>query len=264
MGNDAVQSALSQGRPYFGPEMAARQGAPRRHSYMQAAVRLLAEEGVRRPTLLEVGSWAGGSAVTLGLALKKYTDGGRLICVDPWRPYFDLSRNQEEVYQRMDRAAREGSILNLFLHNIRACGLEDIVIPMRGQSREILPLLKQEAFHLVFIDGSHSYEDVRIDLEGARRLVRDRGILCGDDLEVQLRDCPLDYTRAMAAEDRDYVPHPSSGAGYHPGVSLALWEAFGEVSVWEGFWGMRRSGDAWARFELPPPEPGAPGHFDCQ
>jgi len=261
MGLQEVRSALESGRPYFGPEFAARQGAPRRHAYMQAVVRMLADEGIRSPVILEVGSWAGGSAVTWGRALARYCQGGLVFCVDHWQPYWDLTKNTEDVYRKMDQAARDGAIFRLFEHNVRAFGLERMVVPIRGHSKEILPMLPSGWFDLTFIDGSHAYRDVRGDLAECRRLVREGGILSGDDLELQMRDCDLAYTRRMAEEGRDWVAHPGGGTHYHPGVTLAVGEALGDVACWEGFWAVRRRGEAWTRFDLPAPEPGWPDHL---
>lgn len=256
-----VAPAVAAGKLYFGHAMAARQGAPRRHAYMQAAVKLLAQEGVEHPKIVEIGSWAGGSAITWGRAIQKYASGGWILCVDHWQPYFDLSRNSEDVYRLMDAAARSGDILELFRHNITVAGLEKMVLPIRGLAKDVLPLLPQDWFDLAFIDGSHAYKDVVRDIQQSCRLVRQGGIVCGDDLELELGACPPEYTKRMSDEDRDYVPHPNSGVSYHPGVTLAVAEIFGEVSCWEGFWAMRRGGEAWMKFSLPEPEAGCPDHL---
>lgn len=256
-----LTAVLASGVPYFGHEMAARQGAPRRHAYMQAAVKLLAAEGVRSPLILEIGSWAGGSAVTWGRALQRYCAGGSVVCIDAWQPYFDLGKNSEDVYRAMDEAARNGGILKLFMHNVRVSGLGRTVIPLRGRAREVLGLLPDGWFDLAFIDGSHAYADVLTDIRESMRVVAEGGIVCGDDLELQLSQCPEDYARRTALEDRDTVPHPENGNWFHPGVTLAVAEVFGEVSCWQGFWGVRKKGSGGASFTLPEPEPGVPNHL---
>ncbi len=261
MSREDLDRALAAGHPYFGAELAARQGAPRRHAYMRATVRHLVENGMRSPLILEVGSWAGGSAVTWGRALERWADGGTVVCVDHWSAYWDLSRNADALYQRMDRAAREEEILPLFLHNIRACGLERRVIPVRGCSRGVLAALPDGWFDLAYIDGSHLHDDVRGDIADARRLVRDGGILCGDDLELQLSETDIALVERLADERRDFVLYPGRATHFHPGVTLAVGRAFGDVACWDGFWGMKRRGDDWAAFELSTVDPGWPEHL---
>lgn len=261
MSEPEVDSAMSQGKLYLGHGMAARQGAPRRHSYMQAAVKLLTDEGIVSPLMLEIGSWAGGSAVTLGKAMNRYGNGGTLVCIDAWRPYFDLTVNFEEVYRKMDTAARDGTIFGLFKHNIRAAGLASQVIPLRGLSADVLPQFPESWFDLAFVDGSHNYEDVLSDIRGCARVLKEDAILCGDDLELQLDECPVEYTREMAKAKRDYAAHPRTGTSYHPGVTLAVAELLGRVPCWEGFWAVRKRSGGWVSCELPAADAGWPDHF---
>ncbi len=258
---EAVQDVIKTGKPYFGIRFSACQGARRRHAYMQALVKLLASEGIKEPSLLEVGSWAGGSAVTWGKALQKYCSGGKVLCADHWKPYFDLSKNTQPVYRKMDSAARGEAIFDLFLHNVRTSGIGDRVLILRGDSKVTLPLLKPGTFDLAFIDASHAYSDVLPDIKTCGSLVRDGGIICGDDLELQLDECPLDYTRKLA-DEQDYVPHPTAGKSYHPGVTLAVDEVMGRVSCWEGLWAMRKEGAIWKQFKLKTPPPGDPPHLN--
>lgn len=257
---EAVQDIIKSGKPYFGGRFSACQGARRRHTYMQELVKLLASEGVKAPLLLEVGSWAGGSAVTWGKALEMYCEGGKVLCADHWKPYFDLAKNTQQVYHKMDSAAQGNAILDLFLHNVLTSGVEDRVLVLRGDSKVTLPLLKPGTFDLAFIDASHVYDDVLPDIKTCAELVREGGIICGDDLELQLDECPLEHTKQFAHE-HDYIPHPTTKVGYHPGVTLAVAEVFGKVSCWEGLWAMRKTKTGWTQFDLPTPPPGHPPHL---
>jgi hypothetical protein len=82
---------------------------------------LLAEQ--EKPTaVLEAGFWAGGSAVTWARAIGP--DAG-LTCVDSWRPYHDASVDDSGYYEMMDRELANGTVFNLFRHNIAACGVAD-------------------------------------------------------------------------------------------------------------------------------------------
>jgi len=236
---------LANSKPYFGPVMASLQGSPRRHGYMQGIVELECSHGDRGYyRILEIGSWAGGSAITWADAIKKFNGGqGSVICVDPWIRY-NLG-GEGGTYDVMDQALKRGEIIHLFLHNIRASGHEDIVRLIRARSDEILPLFRPNQFDLVFVDGEHTYQQVLKDLENAAPLLRDGGILCGDDLELQVSEIDVKYAKEKA--DSDYIREPKTNKWFHPGVTLAVADWFGEVSAWEGFWAMRKRGQGWEK-----------------
>ncbi len=260
MSREELDRAFAEGRPYFGAELAARQGSPRHHAYMRAAVRVLADQGARAPLILEVGSWAGASAITWARAIERWCRGGSVICVDHWSPYLNLSANPSDLYQRMDKAAREEAILPLFLHNVRACGLSHAIVPVRGCSRGVMRALPDAWFDLVYLDASRSVDHVVGDIEEGRRLLRDGGILCGSDLELQLSDGDQCLIERLTREGIDWAEHPGHG-GFHPGVTLAVGQAIGRVPCWEGFWAVQRRGDAWNALDLPPVDPGWPEHL---
>jgi predicted O-methyltransferase YrrM len=239
---------ISTGKPYFGRLLAATQGRPSRHPYMRETVRLLAQ-GRRPLRILEVGSWAGGSAITFGLALKEFAgDGSKLVCVDPWIPYA-FTKGNENWQMLMTQALKTGTIFQLFHHNLQAGGVADVTISIRGRSTDVLPLLKPESFDLIFIDGDHRYDFVKDDLAMSRNLVAVGGVISGDDLEKQLHD--VDRDNCHAVRDEGYVVDPRTSVQFHPGVTLAVGEAFGPVTEREGFWATRRrSAESFEPFPL--------------
>jgi hypothetical protein len=58
---------------------------------------------------------------------------------------------------------------------------------------------------------------------------------------------PREEARLCAQQDfiRDEY-----GDKYHPGVTCAVWDIFGEVSCWGGFWAMRKRGRKWEQISL--------------
>ena len=249
------RTCIANNKPYFGRIMRASQGSPIRHAYMQAQVELECRGRGGKPYhILEIGSWAGGSAITWADAIRRYNGGkGSVVCIDPWQPYFkpEAFSDIEDVnqYNEMADALANDKIYNLFLHNIRSSGNSDIVKPVRGYSRELLPAFEDGFFDLIFVDGAHDYENVKEDLKSVARVVREGGIVCGDDLELQIADMDIEYARSN--KHRDYIQDAVTRVWFHPGVSLAIGEYFGDVSSWEGFWSMRKRGDCW---EKPAPE----------
>lgn len=240
---------LLTGKVYFGVVLSASQGNPYRHAYMSKVVQMQSAQK-KELRLLEIGSWAGGSAIVWAEGIKRFNDGnGMLVCVDPWRCYFDLSKEKRFFYKEMERAMRKEKLLRLFFHNIRCAGVEDLIVPMRGFSGTCLPMLKDCQFDIIFIDGDHIYQSVLKDLKNSDRLLTDGGILCGDDLELQAREVDEDDFKKYM--DRDCVMDTRTKTYFHPGVTLAVRDFFEqEVSSFDGFWAMKKNGNQYEKISL--------------
>jgi len=240
--------------PYLGPVMAATQTWKSRRPYMNKIVELeVSKSKGERYEILEIGSWAGDSAILWAKAIRKFNDGkGSVICVDQWRPYINFSEKvgASHVLSRMEKALARKRIFNLFLHNISTTGLDDIIKPYKGSSDELLPTLRDNRFNLAFVDGSHSYSQVIKDLENCERVLSSGGILCGDDLELQTHE--IDVSEAKHKRDiEDWIVDPKSDKYFHPGVTLAVGEFMGgEVSSFEGFWASRKTKSGWQKVHL--------------
>ena len=207
--------------------------------------------------LLEIGSWSGLSTLTFAWALDYFAHGGSVHCIDPWLPYVDKTVNRAVLFTAMDEVAASGEIYDVFCHNV-SCGPGDVEIThSRGMSQDVLPTMTDGSFDLVYVDGDHVYGAVVSDIESARRLVADGGIVCGDDLEAQAHECH-DSINDLD-ENLEFVTDTDAAISFHPGVTRAVGEAFGPVSCWNGFWAMQKMGDTWAPvslegipFKLPP------------
>ena len=239
---------LARNQPYFGHVLSAMQTDPRRESYMK---QLICKETHNLTdsdfTMLEVGAWAGRSSIIWADVIKKNTT-GFLTCVDVWEP-FESTTEKGAYLPWMQKALGNRKVFNLFLHNIAVLGLEDTIKPYKGSSERVLPTLRDNFFNMVFIDGSHQYSHVTIDIEHGARLTTEGGILCGDDLELQMQD--VDETKCRKCKEEDYIEDPKTGIGYHPGVALAVYEYFKtEVSCYNGFWVMRKTKDGWLSVHL--------------
>jgi len=207
---------------------------------------------LRRPVrLLEIGSWAGCSALSWAEGLGRIVpQRGELTCVDQWKPYFSSDdTNSYRTCATMNQTCQKAEQA---LHTNAAYMSKRWKVKVRifkGASRTVLlRLLREgETFDLVYVDGDHTFPNVLTDLALGAALVSEGGILCGDDLEVQLSPHPELLPLAQANCKRDFIPCPAGD--FHPGVSLAVDAMLGEVSCFEGYWLMRRSGDSWSRVD---------------
>lgn len=211
---------------------------------MLFAIVRTAFKGKKRASLLEIGSWAGASVITMDAALRETTVTDiHLTCVDSWNPSWG-DKETALHYKLMEDAASTGTIRKLFDHNLRICGVKEPRV-IQASSREALPKLNEQSFDLIYVDGSHRMEDAFYDLREAARLVRRGGLICGDDLELRREEVDPSHHQDALACGVDFVRDPKTSFKYHPGVTEAVALVFGKVWQGHGLWCVRRSAEGW-------------------
>ncbi len=239
-------------KPYFGVISLAGQTWEERKEYMRnLVIGEIKKRNCSSFNILEIGSWAGNSAVLWAEAIKSCGISGKVICIDPWEPYFkeDESSAINIAPLIMQRALRKERVFKLFLHNIKTSHHLDIVKPIKGLSDDVLPFLKEKYFNLIFLDGNHSYSGVKRDLVNVECLLDQDGLICGDDLDLQVGEIDLDVARKN--KERNMIFDQKTKREFHPGVSLAVYDFFGsKVSNYNGFWVMRKTENQWEKVEI--------------
>lgn len=243
MSSHLLAAALLTGRPYAGAALRALQGDPERQRCFRPVVDLVAKNHAQPLRILEVGSWAGVSALSWAAAAKDIGRPARLTCVDFWRPYFDSATDGDAVYREMNAAHEDDLIFLLFQHNLRTAGLLEHTDIRRGDAREVLPRLPEHSFDIIYIDAGHRLEDVTFDITEACRLIRPGGIIAGDDLELRANGELGDEHAKLLAEGKDFAYSAAHDIWYHPGVTQAVASRFGDVFAWNGFWAVQMTGD---------------------
>jgi len=111
--------------------------------------------------VLEIGSDCGVSTRHIASLLP---EDGKLYSLDAWIQQY-------------------GNMYTQFLSNIVRAQLTHKIIPTRKDSAEALGLIKSygKQFDLVYVDGDHTTEGVRKDLELYFPLLSSNGVMCGDD-----------------------------------------------------------------------------------
>lgn len=260
MSAQPILKFIAGSKPIFNMDYAIL-SAPVRHVFMIATIwHLTKQKKSENLQVLEIGSWVGASALSWAQGLKIHNDAkGTITCVDAWKPFFDRNTHQNDVYVNMEQALGSETAYNLFSHNISTLPKTITCQHLRGQSDNILPLLRPGTFDVVFIDGDHSYTPVLKDIKNSLALVKDGGIICGDDLNLQLSQVDAENTRKNA--EADFIKDTKTNRNYHPGVTLAVAEIFGEVSSWGGFWAMQKRGNEWHKIALKGMPVHYPDHF---
>lgn len=232
-------------KPYFGDYMASHQLHGERAPHMARFMRKVCSER-ENLLMLEIGSWSGESAVLWAnvakqsLQKKPYPQLS-IVCVDPWASYPCLDENPHLL--AMKKAASNDKIFSLFLHNIRSTNHSDVVIPLRTWSQVAAKLFRTEVFDVVYVDGDHAHTAVMLDLQNYAPLIAEGGYICGDDLELQMSEIDVDFARPRL--NQDVMRDVRTGKPFHPGVTMAVGEFFGEVSAYDGFWAMQKIRGKW-------------------
>ena len=135
---------------------------------------------------IETGSYLGCSGVLAGLSSKH---GSTVYCHDIW------FENIEDITATGTRPP-DGvdDYFFTFYENVLNNNLQNIIIPIRGDSAYTLNIHRDESIDLAFIDGDHTYEGALKDLDTVLPKMKKGGvILChdcrpGSDVSKALRE----------------------------------------------------------------------------
>lgn len=133
----------------------------------------------RYGAVAEVGSWTGGSALTMLGASSRNHKMLYFYFIDPWRygegecaP--ELSQNAREIKQKFGKTIKEIFQKRVFAYKGKYKMIE---LDSEKASKRFLP----ETLDMVFLDGDHSYKGVKKDIECWYPKLKMGGILCGHD-----------------------------------------------------------------------------------
>ena len=106
----------------------------------------------------------------------------KLHLIDPW--HYETSTAYSRTWYGGKIGVSQGhmdamyrAVLSKFRREIAA----GIVVVHRASSADVLPAFPLEYFDWLYIDGNHSYDFVRADLELGMRVLKPGGFLAGDD-----------------------------------------------------------------------------------
>ena len=128
--------------------------------------------------VVELGSWKGKSSVMIagGLLAKQAP---RLFCVDPFGCDED-PEYQRKYYEPLLRQDPR-DVQTVFRKNVRSCGVDAIVSPIKGYSFECCRNWTQP-IDLLFIDANHEYRAVLRDFNNWVPFVKSGGVVALHDV----------------------------------------------------------------------------------
>ena len=135
--------------------------SPMQERWLFKAARSLRDQAI----ILEIGSFKGRSTCCLAYGCRG--TGKHVFAIDTFEG------NEADFFQR--------GFFDEFSRNIEACGLTEYVTPLTGRSDEVAKLWERP-IDLLFIDGSHRYEDVLTDFRNFFDWVIPGGVLALHDV----------------------------------------------------------------------------------
>lgn len=121
--------------------------------------------------VVEIGSFKGKSTAWIATAIKLVSINDKVVAIDP-----HINVGEGEAVPKYE----EPSSYEAFLKNLEKLSLLDYVEPIR-QTSESAVKTWNEKIRLLFIDGSHRYEDVLLDLRLWEPWVVEGGIIIVHD-----------------------------------------------------------------------------------
>jgi predicted O-methyltransferase YrrM len=143
-----------------------------------------ARHGPGRGAIVEIGSAWGRSTICLARGSKS-AGRERVHAIDPHlrNPAVALWRGagvQKGMGRVPEGYVADGSTFPWFLYNLRRFGVDDWVVPIVSTS-EAAKELPVADIRLLFLDGSHTYEDVKTDIDTWLPRVVPAGVVVFDD-----------------------------------------------------------------------------------
>ena len=112
---------------------------------------------------LEVGSYLGASTCYIAAALARR--GGMLTCIDTWQNQ-TMPEGERDTYGE-------------FLRNVAP--IKDRLVLVRKRTEDVVPADLGGPFHLIFLDGDHSYAAVQADFQKVAPFLAPGGIIAFHD-----------------------------------------------------------------------------------
>lgn len=150
---------------------------------------------------IETGSFLGLSSHVVAAGLRYAGSPGLIYCHDLWDDGTNVTSladdGQSSIWDS-DLLYDKGEVSRFarFYRNVVRENLQHFIIPIQGNSLQTLRIHPDESAHMIFVDGSHTYENVLADLGEAWRILKPGGVLLG-------HDCLPTSQEALTMEEAD-------------------------------------------------------------
>jgi hypothetical protein len=138
-----------------------------------------------QPTvIIEVGTWLGASAIHMAKICRELGLQTTIYCVDTWLGAEEFWTSKADTEERNLRQ-KNGypQVYFDFLANVVQHDCQDLIVPIPNTSTigSIILQDRRVLADLIYIDGSHEYQDVKTDVLAYKKLLSPKGLMFGDD-----------------------------------------------------------------------------------
>ena len=114
-----------------------------------------------RHVFVEVGSWLGRSTSCMGTYIKNSGKDISFYAIDTWEGSDEDAH--KDIIEKFDH--NNTSLYEQFLSNIKMCGVDQYINPIRSKSLDAVNQFEDESLDFIHIDASHDYENVLADIK---------------------------------------------------------------------------------------------------
>lgn len=143
-------------------------------------------EKIKPTTIIEVGTWKGQSAITMGKTVKELGLNTTIHCVDTWLGAIEFWTTGKSTNER-NLLMTNGypQVYFQFLSNVVHNNLQDTILPFPNTSENGYRYFQYYNItaQMIYIDASHEEDDVYKDLNNYYELLEKNGIMFGDDYQ---------------------------------------------------------------------------------
>jgi hypothetical protein len=144
-------------------------------------------DGNPEPFIIEVGTWKGLSTTTMARVCKTVGyERARILAIDTWlgAPKFWCSGLYEfERGGSFNFMNGYPTVFYTFTKNVKVLGHDDMIVPFPISSAQAPDVLRHYGglADIIYIDASHEYDAVVADLRAYWPLLKEGGVMFGDD-----------------------------------------------------------------------------------
>lgn len=128
----------------------------------------------------EVGVWKGHSISYFTVEAVNRNKQGTIYAIDHWQGSAEHHNPADPSYEPMLKDNPDG-LFEHFKNNIKS--IEQYITILRNTSEEAANIISDQSLDAVFVDASHTYEDVMKDLALWKPKVKHNGIFAGHDYD---------------------------------------------------------------------------------
>ena len=128
-------------------------------------------------TFVEIGSFMGRSSCCMGQLIKNSGKNIKLHCIDTFEGSDEICH-----YDIINQLTKNNSnFYKEFQKNIEYCEVDHLIESIKSKSLDACKYFEDESIDMIYIDGSHEYQDVLDDIKFWYPKVKSGGIMYGDD-----------------------------------------------------------------------------------